>query len=543
MYRLLLLLALLLQLIGFSQSDTVTVMYYNVLNYPGSTGTRVQYFRTINQYIKPDFVVVTELISDAGANTLLQQGLNVYGETKYQKAAFTDGPDTDNGLFYNSNRFTLYSQDTIGTALRVINEYVLYYNLQEPFSDTIFFYLYVAHLKASEGSTYAQQRLAEVMHFKSHVNSNPNIENIIFGGDLNFYNASSEPAYSALINQGIYPLTDVLPSGNWSDNQTFASIHTQSPRTASFGGGATGGLDDRFDFMLFSNDLLSGSNKISYIGNSYIAVGNDGQHLNKALTDTPINTSVPDSVIQAIYNMSDHLPIISKFAIQTNTQPAYYEISLKVFLEGPFAGVDMQTGINYNLPLINPYSLPPWNYLGSPSIPAIPVPDIVDWILVELRDAPDATSAFSGTVVEQQSGFLLNDGSIKGMDGITNLQSPNSIVHQLFVVVWHRNHLGVMSAYPLNLEGNIYAYDFSTSADKAYNFGQKQLTNGVWGMIAGDGDANGEINAVDKTAIWKIEAGESNYLSGDFNFDDEVDNSDKNEFIIINYLLHSYVPQ
>jgi hypothetical protein len=541
MYRLLLLPALLLQLIGFSQTDTATIMYYNVLNYPGSTGSRVQDFKVINQYIKPDFIVVTELLSDAGASTLLQQGLNVYGETKYQKAVFTDGPDTDNGLFYNSDKFTLYSQDTIGTALRSINEYVLFYNMQQPSADTVFFYLYVAHLKASTG--FESDRLAEVMHFKSHVNNNPNIENMIFGGDLNFYNAASEPAYSAIINQGLYPLTDVLPAGNWHDNAAFAEIHTQSPRTASFGGGATGGLDDRFDFMFFSNDLLNGSNKVSYINNSYVAVGNDGQHLNKALIDLPANTLYPDSVVQAIYNMSDHLPIISKFAIHTFEAPQYYELSLRVLLEGPFNGTEMQTGINSILPLTSPFSQPPWNLLNNPSIESIPSQDIVDWILVELRDAPDAASATTGTIIYQQAGFLFRDGSIKGIDGITNLQFDNSISHQLFVVIRQRNHLGVMSAFPLSLSGNVFSYDFSVTADKAFLNGQKQIFEGTWGMIAGDVDADGQIDENDRTLSWKFEAGQSSYLSGDFNFDSEVDNSDKNGFLIINYQMHSNIPQ
>ena len=141
MRRLFTLLAVLWSLVGFSQTDTATIMYYNVLNYPGSTGSRVQYFRQINQYVKPDLILITELISGNGAQTLLQEGLNVFGETKYEKAAFIDGPDTDNMLFYNSDKFTLYSQDTIGTLPRRMSEYVLYYNLQQPEQKILFFFI------------------------------------------------------------------------------------------------------------------------------------------------------------------------------------------------------------------------------------------------------------------------------------------------------------------------------------------------------------------------------------------------------------------
>ena len=148
--------------------DTLEVMYYNILNYPGSTPGRVDYFKTINQYIKADIILVNELISESGADLLLEDGLNVYGITHFQRANFTDGEDTDNMLFYDSNKLVLHSQDTIETALRCINEYVLYYQTENysPISDTTFMYFYSAHLKASTGTTNQQKRLAEVLKFK-----------------------------------------------------------------------------------------------------------------------------------------------------------------------------------------------------------------------------------------------------------------------------------------------------------------------------------------------------------------------------------------
>ena len=69
----------LLCLTSISAQDTLRVMYYNLLNYPGSTPERVEYFRTINQYIDADIILVNELINDEGAITLLEDGLNVYG--------------------------------------------------------------------------------------------------------------------------------------------------------------------------------------------------------------------------------------------------------------------------------------------------------------------------------------------------------------------------------------------------------------------------------------------------------------------------------
>ncbi len=55
------------------------------------------------------------------------------------------------------------------------------------------------------------------------------------------------------------------------------------PEQSEFGGGSTGGLDDRFDFILFTGDVNSGANKVQYVNNSCKAFGNDGNHLNDAL--------------------------------------------------------------------------------------------------------------------------------------------------------------------------------------------------------------------------------------------------------------------
>lgn len=82
------------------------------------------------------------------------------------------------------------------------------------------------------------------------------------------------------------------------------------------------------------------------------------------------------------------------------------KLDIKVFLEGPFAGSDMQTKLNNEelIPLNQPYNIALWNYPGSESVLAIPNNDVVDWILVELRNATDAASATPSTIISQQAG-------------------------------------------------------------------------------------------------------------------------------------------
>ncbi len=529
---------------NIQSQDTARIMYYNILNYPGSTPERVSYFRTINQFVKPDILLVNELWSDDGAMTLLNQGLNVFGEDRFDKAIFTNGPDSDNMLFYDSTLFTFYSQDTIQTALRLINEYVLYYKspdlAQNP--DTVFLYLYEAHLKASPGSTNKAKRLAEVTKFIQHVNNKPNIENIFFGGDFNFYSAT-EPAYDSLINTGLFPLNDVLEAGSWHDNSNFAQIHSQSTRKSQFGGGASGGIDDRFDFMLYSSDIISDLHGIEYIPGTYHSVGNDGNHFNMSINDEPTNESVPDSVLQALYFMSDHLPIASDFIFTTSAFVHEVNLDVKVYLEGSYTNNGMDNNLNGIMPLYHPYSNPPFNYEGVEEVIEIPSSDIVDWVLVELRDAPSAELATNETVIERKAAFLKTDGSIVDLDGTSPLSFSISISNSLFVVLLHRNHLGIISSQPLVSINNSYFYNFTDAVEKAYgSIPQKEVDSGIWSMIAADGNADGTINNLDNESTWSTQTGEAGYKSGDFNMDTQVDNKDKDNVWVPNEGKDSQVP-
>ncbi|MCD4696367.1 MAG: hypothetical protein K8S16_09030 [Bacteroidales bacterium] len=219
-----------------------------------------------------------------------------------------------------------------------------------------------------------------------------------------------------------------------------------------------------------------------------------------------------------------------------------FSLDITAFLEGPFNGTSLNPNLNAILPLSQPYSGSPWNYTGTESVASIPNTNVVDWVLIELRETTgDASTATSDSIIAQQAAFILNNGSIISLDGSSNLQFSNSIIHQLFVVIWHRNHLGVMSANPLTESGGIYDYDFTTGAGQAYNFGQKDI-GGVYGMYAGDGNADGVINSDDKTNVWSIQAGTRGYKSGDFDMNGQVMNQDKNDVWLGNLNEQTHVP-
>lgn len=208
-----------------------------------------------------------------------------------------------------------------------------------------------------------------------------------------------------------------------------------------------------------------------------------------------------------------------------------YSINLKVFLEGPFQGTQMQNAIKTNgfLPAAQPYSGSPWNYSGTETATTWPNPDVVDWVLVELRETTgDVTTATSATIKDRKAGLILKNGDVISVDS-TKLTFIGTVTNNLFVVVWHRNHLGVISAQPLSGFNNVYSYNFTDNINKAYGgtVGHKQLATGIFGMFGGDGNADKNVNTQDKINVWKPQVGSSGYYSGDYNMDSQVSSTDK----------------
>ena len=207
-------------------------------------------------------------------------------------------------------------------------------------------------------------------------------------------------------------------------------------------------------------------------------------------------------------------------------------LDLKAFLEGPFSSSEMNTSLNAlgYIPMNQPFNVSPWNYFGAESIGTIPNSNVVDWCLIELRETPgDVSTATPGTIIAKQAGFLLKNGSIVGIDGSSLLRFNATITDNLFAIVYHRNHQGIISAYTLSLTGNVYSYDFSSGIGQVYGGqnGHKEITTGIWGMFSGDANADGEIDNKDKNDNWKVQMGLSGYYNGDFDMNGQVNMDDK----------------
>lgn len=208
-------------------------------------------------------------------------------------------------------------------------------------------------------------------------------------------------------------------------------------------------------------------------------------------------------------------------------------LDVKVFVEGAFDGTNtMSNSLNNTdlLPTVQPYNISPWNYSGTEQSTNFP-PEIIDWILVELRDAQTPEDADESTILGSWPRAMLldSDGSILDFNGTVPQIGNPEYIHNLYIVIRHRNHLDVMSSAPLVLSGNTYTYDFTDDVTKAYGgaAGYKQLADGVFGMIAGDGDADGSVFMSDRTT-WRNNLGLSNsYQASDYDLDGNSYMSDR----------------
>lgn len=320
---------------GTASADVLRVVEWNVSTY--SSG-RVNEFQTAiygsyqGRSMSPDVIIGQEFLSGSGvANfvNLLNTAPGSPGD--WAAAPFNDGPDTDNAFFYRTSKVALATElSATGMTIvatggaspnhpRNINRYDI--KLVNDSTDTFRMALYSSHMKASTGGTNQARRLLEAQRIRDDAESLPAGWHFVLGGDFNIRN-STEGAYVELVgsqanNNGRF-FDPIKTPGNWNNNSSFRIVHTQDPTGA-------GGMDDRFDQLLLSGELVDGVGP-DYIGNpnvayststwndpnhSYRSWGNDGTTFNLAIKTTG-NTMVGPTIAQALKDSAlngGHLPV------------------------------------------------------------------------------------------------------------------------------------------------------------------------------------------------------------------------------------------
>ncbi len=223
--------------------------------------------------------------------------------------------------------------------------------------------------------------------------------------------------------------------------------------------------------------------------------------------------------------------------------PGYF-FDISAFLEGPFYDTAMNSNSDI-LPELQPYCFDTPNYCGNEYLSAIP-DNIVDWLLIDVREsAGGPLMPTSSNSIFRQAVFISNGGTVLSSDALSIPFAEFSQGENIYVVLYHRNHIDIMSAYPLVDVNGIFEYDFTTSSLNTYGGlnGCSELNSSVFGMTAGDADGDGEIGNADKNEIWLNQLGSTGYLNSDLNIDGNVDFDDKHIFWDLNSGKSSQVPE
>jgi Secretion system C-terminal sorting domain len=308
--------------------EEIRIMAYNILDYPNSTTVdsilvadttgRNPYFRTTISSVNPDILVIQEVERGVDADSFLVNVMNSFGETYDLYFYGTTGDD--NAIYMKSSKFgkidssLVIDQTTTGAHPTI--QFKIYHKQTR---DTLV--IFNTHLTAGNTSTARNSRKIEADSIRARSDAFSSGSYFIALGDFNTY-GGTEDGFVSLLNQAnsgyfIDPL-DLQDSTNWSANwlTEFNTFSTRKGAGDFLGGGSSSGLDERLDLILNSQSVVD-SGGITYVTNSYVTYGNDGLHNNidinaNGSTGLP-NQAVSQSVADALYYASDHLPVYADF--------------------------------------------------------------------------------------------------------------------------------------------------------------------------------------------------------------------------------------
>lgn len=173
-------------------------------------------------------------------------------------------------------------------------------------------------------------------------------------------------------------------------------------------------------------------------------------------------------------------------------------LRVRVVLEGPYdPGVGLMRDdlrLQGLLPLTEPYTALGYAHVGGGGetttntvLSVTGTNAIVDWVVVELRDATTPS-----IVKATRAALLQRDGDIVGTDGSSPVQFLLAVGDH-HIAVRHRNHLGVMTAVPVRVSIAPKNYDLSDGTTALFGTEATKNVSGVRMLWSGNTLRDGSL--------------------------------------------------
>lgn len=210
-------------------------------------------------------------------------------------------------------------------------------------------------------------------------------------------------------------------------------------------------------------------------------------------------------------------------------------LSIKAFLQGPY---NTNTGLmadqlrsTNKIPTTSPYAdaktaqASVFNAGGTAGT-GLPRDDIVDWVWIELRNSSDAI-----TIETSTSALIQRDGDIVDVDGVSPAIT-DVVAANYYIVVSHRNHLGVLTNNPVSFSVGTTSIDLTNNSSLVTGGTNaiKDMGDGKFALYAGDFNGDGQVQNTDKSAVEPLR-GISGYSNADLDMNGEVQNTDLNSVL------------
>ncbi|MEM7624273.1 MAG: hypothetical protein AAF333_01455 [Planctomycetota bacterium] len=252
-----------------------------------------------------------------------------------------DGGEIRQAVIYRTDSVQLLDEDSFGgiSGPTQPRETLFYQFRPIGYGADADLFIFNSHFEAGDGTGFGDDLFArenEATDIRDFITSNSlGSSNVIVAGDLNvdsnfelsgtttFGGRSSLQILSDGTDAEGRVLDPLFPDGGdvtFSFNFGLADQLTQSPADDGPGPLTGGGIDDRFDFILTSDELLD-DDGVALIPDSYHVFGNNGSTFNDQINDgntisiNGLTSFTTAEVLDALESGSDHLPVVADFQL------------------------------------------------------------------------------------------------------------------------------------------------------------------------------------------------------------------------------------